>query len=89
MLRISPVESAGTCLILRLEGRVAGPWVEELCRICESSLTGHPGLRLDLTDVSYIDVGGLSVLTRLQSRGVQLMNCSPFVEEQLKATVTR
>lgn len=84
MLRISRVESPDAATLIRLEGQVRGPWVEELRRACEQFLATGNGLILDLTDVSFIDMDGVALCRRLADRKVRLLRCSPFVAEQLK-----
>jgi len=88
MLRISPVESAGSRVVLRLEGRVIGPWVTELGRACETILD-HPdaSLTLDLHGVTFLDPDGVALVRRLLARGpggVAAINGSPFVTELLR-----
>jgi ABC-type transporter Mla MlaB component len=85
MLKISQVATANHSVTLKLEGRVVGPWVDELRRICELVLSESRKLKLDLADVSFADAGGVRLLSGIKSRGVWLQNCSAFVEEQLKA----
>ena len=88
MLRISPVESGNhhtrACVLLRLEGRVVGPWVAELGMACEKILGEGQALELDLAEVSFLDPAGISLLANVRSRGVELVDCSPFIAEQLK-----
>jgi hypothetical protein len=67
-----------------VEGRVGGPWVEELHRACAQVLATGSKLVLDLTDVSFIDLDGVALCRYLQSRHVTFLHCSPFVAEQLK-----
>ena len=86
MLRINPSDSSNHHVILRLEGRVAGPWVIELWKACEKVLSDGQVLELNLADVSFVDPAGVALLTRVRTRGVQLADCSPFLKEQLKAT---
>jgi len=85
MLKISQAATRNHCMALKLEGRLVGPLVAELLRICEPLLAGEDKLNLDLSDVSYVDGEGAAVLTVFKSRGVKLTNCSPFVEQQIKA----
>lgn len=85
MLRISPVESPDGALVLRLEGRVIGPWVEELRRSCEEVLSTGGRLSIDLSNVSFVDRNGVELLRSLKNRDMALLTCSPFVREQLKA----
>lgn len=73
MLRITPVQPA----TYRLEGRLVGPWVDELRATCRS--LPPSALRLDLSAVSYVDETGVSLLDELRRLGVDLSPCSPFV----------
>ena len=89
MLRISRVATAdGKEVLLRLEGQVTGPWVEELRRVCDEAAgdNGHRAHRLvlDLGDVLFVDANGVALFRGLTARRVVLTHCSPFVAEQLK-----
>jgi ABC-type transporter Mla MlaB component len=86
MLRISPVDGGNHHVMLRLEGRVAGPWVAELLKACEKLLGEGRTLKLHLAGVSFVDPNGVLLLSNLKSRGISLIECSPFVEEQLKSS---
>ncbi len=83
MLKISDF---GTDLdvILRLDGQVAGRWVELLRSSCELALRRGARLTLDLGHVSFADEGGIVLLTSLIERRVRLVNASPFMAEQMK-----
>ena len=91
MLRITGGTSADRTIdseALRLEGQVAGPWVEELRRVC-NELIGMSGaadrpIVLDLTNVSFVDANGVALFRELTARQASLTNCSVFVAEQLK-----
>ena len=86
MLRISPIESGNHHAILQLEGTVAGPWVAELKNVCEQVLSEGRPLKLNLADVTFVDQQAALLLLNFRLRGVQLVACSPFVEEQLNTT---
>jgi hypothetical protein len=86
MLKISQAGTRNHSVILKLEGRVVGPWVGELRRICEPLLAEDGALKLDLAEVSYLDEEAVVALNNLKSRGVKLKNCSPFVEQQIKSS---
>ena len=85
MLKISQPTPANHAVMLKLEGRVIGPWVNELQRECERLLRERGTLTLDLADVEFVDRAGVSLFLNLKSRGVSLTKCSPFVAEELKA----
>jgi len=42
-------------------------------------------LSVDLREVTFVDRDGVELLCGLRGRQVALVNCSPFVAEQLKA----
>ena len=86
MLKISPTGKSGKSISLKLEGRVIGAWVDELRQICETLLGKGRKLTLDMGDVSFADQEGVTVLADFKSRGVTLINCSPFVDKQLKSS---
>ena len=85
MLRITPIESGNHKIVLRLEGRLSGPWVGELGEACEKVLSVGNTLVLNLAEVSFLDRVGIDLLTSIQARGVELADCSMFVTEQLKS----
>ena len=84
MLKISE-PTANHTVTLKLEGRLIGPWVNELRKACEALLTSGRLLALNLAEVEFVDRNGVALLSALQLRGVSLAECSPFLREQLKA----
>ena len=88
MLRISPVDPGTHHFVLRLEGRIGGPWVIELCEACEKIIAEGRPLKLDMAEVSYLEPAGIALLSSISARGVKLLACSPFVAEQLKVATS-
>lgn len=86
MLKISKLEPVNHAVVLRLEGRVVGPWVAELQKSCEAALADGRSLKLHLADLEFMDTQGVALLSRLRSRGVVLLECPPFAAEQLKVS---
>jgi hypothetical protein len=88
MLRISKLADHEGQAVLRLDGEVVGPWVDELARICaEATSRDHaqaPGLILDLTGVSFLDAKAIALLRGLVTGHVSVTNYSVFIGEQLK-----
>lgn len=87
MLRVTNVARGdGQPTRLRLEGRLSGPWVDELRRVCSGLLDGDGGggLELELSEVSFVDAAGMALLRSLARSGVEFTNLSAFVAEQLK-----
>ena len=85
MLRITVVESSKIAVTLRVEGRITGPWVEELRTACSvHTFPGEVQLSLELGDISFADAAGIALLKELRNRGVGLVGTTPFLTEQLK-----
>lgn len=71
MLRITINErEGGAATRLILEGRVAGPWAEELDRVWGEAAPrlGASKLTIDVRDVTYADAAGKSVLVKIFSQ---------------------
>jgi len=83
MLRIWRIESAPGEVILRLEGSLVGPWVNELRRCSAAVCNNGQQLSLDLTEVLFVDSKGLELLRTLRKSNVGLTGCSPLLAEQL------
>jgi hypothetical protein len=85
MLRITVVESNALAVTLRVEGRIAGPWVEELRTTCNVHNAPDPiQLHLELEDVSFADAEGIAYLKELRDQGVGLYHVSPFLREMFR-----
>lgn len=85
MLRIVAAGNPGTSTTLTVEGRVVGPWVDELRGSCQRILVTGAELTLDLQEVAFVERDGLELLQSLVDRGVTVVNCPAFVREQLRA----
>jgi ABC-type transporter Mla MlaB component len=83
MLKITTITNHEVGRTLRLEGKLVGPWVEELALVCDESAHQHDRLRLDLSAVSFVDAAGVALLRELLRRGVALAECSGLVAELL------
>ena len=64
-----------------LEGKLVGPWVEELERGWESALAANPSrmMLVDLFDVSFIDSEGRSLLARMRQKGARLLSTGVLI----------
>jgi STAS domain len=69
MLRITVLEDANEHVI-RLEGKIIGPWVEEFARTWRSQepSRGSKDLRLDLRGVGFVDVNGQRLLHEIYQK---------------------
>lgn len=66
-------DAAPDSISLILEGRLAGPWVEELTSYWHEMLANQQNCTMiDLTGVTFIDANGKALLTGLWQRGAEL-----------------
>jgi len=84
VLRISIIHRADEGIQFQLEGRLIGPWVEELRRLSDQALSQQKTVSLDLQKVWFVDLHGVELLRYLAKKQVTQINCSPFVSQQLK-----
>lgn len=84
MLKISMINESEQRVRLALEGRLVGPWVDELRKESEQQLAEAKALRLDLAKVLFADSRGVALLRELADRRVEYVNCSTFLTQQLK-----
>lgn len=81
-LRISIQESDQSIGFI-LEGRIVGPWVEELKRAWMELVPrlGGKQLQLDLRNVTYSDAGGKDVLREIVGKTqAELITSSPWTQ---------
>jgi hypothetical protein len=74
MLRIT-IHDNPEVLTFQLEGRLAGPWVQELHDCWESKLASRrpSATRLDLRGVTYVDASGKQLLAELHRQRAELL----------------
>jgi anti-anti-sigma regulatory factor len=73
MLRLRTFSRSGGTLLV-LEGRLAGPWVDELAR-CWARLRDEEyatPIRIDLDGVTFVSAAGKALLARLHDDGAIL-----------------
>jgi anti-anti-sigma regulatory factor len=68
-----------------LYGQLSGPWVAELESNWEKRRFESPGRRcvVDLTDVTFIDERGESVLRAMRSQGAEFVACGVDTKQVL------
>jgi anti-anti-sigma regulatory factor len=82
VLRIT-VEQNSEAVILKLEGRVAGPWVAELNRLWEETAPNlaQRKLTLDLRETTYADACGIRMLQAIYTRtGAAILASTPWTQ---------
>ena len=71
MLKIT-TRSENTLDILELEGRLAGPWNEELKECWRQAAGAEREVRVVLKHVTFIDDAGIALLAAMHRAGVAL-----------------
>ena len=84
MLKISVTNQSNEVTQFQLEGKLVGPWVEELRRLSDEALARQEAVSLDLEKVWFIDAQGIALLRDLAAKRVAQLNCSQFISQQLK-----
>ena len=69
---------------LKLEGRLAGEWVELLEGECLQCLKEKRKVRLDFSDVTFVNEKGLKMLGRLAEENIEIIDHSGLIKNSLK-----
>ena len=83
MLKITRTVLSEKEITLQLDGRVTGQWVQLLKDTAESVLRDGISLNVDLTNITFIDCGGIALIRNLIQRGVRHLNPPLFVADQI------
>ena len=82
MLRIT-VEETPEAIVVKLEGRLTGPWVDELDRLWEQTAPGlnERELSIDLRQTTFADAGGIRILKAIYSQtGARILASTPWTQ---------
>jgi anti-anti-sigma regulatory factor len=79
MLRITSLAVPESATVLKLEGKLLGPWIGELNIACRKADLENQPVILDLSSLSFVDSQGITALHELRSRGYQFEGCSALV----------
>jgi anti-anti-sigma regulatory factor len=85
MLRITRLRSNDATTLLKLEGKLLEPWIEELRRSIDDAPNS---VKLDLSALTFADAAGAHALADLLRRGVILTACSGFIAALLHVEKT-
>jgi anti-anti-sigma factor len=93
MLKVTTTNQNQT-VTLKLEGKLAGPWVQEVTRVWDDTAqTPRSGYVVDLRSVTFIDSPGKALLATMSQHGAQLIatDCLTrnIVDEILKESYSR
>ena len=85
MLRITPLVAKEKA-ILKLEGKLRGPWVSELARVWKGvwRRTGLKRIRVDLRALSFVDERGKDVLIAMRQDGAEFVADDPLISALLE-----
>ena len=84
MLKISVTIQSSQATSFQLEGKLVGPWVEELRRLSDAALASGQAVSLDLERVWFVDSKGIALLRNLEKQKVAQINCSQFISQQVQ-----
>jgi len=87
LLKITTIRESDTTII-KLEGRLAGPWIEELERVW-NEVVQYGSMAIDLSDVTFVSSEGRQLLKSMHGQGVELRSRSlltQFIIGQIKNT---
>jgi RNA polymerase sigma-70 factor (ECF subfamily) len=87
VLRISVTSDSDVSIQFQLEGKLIGPWVEELRQLSNTALLRNKTITLDLKKLWFTDLEGAGLLRDLYQRKVFQINCSQFIGQQLLAVL--
>ena len=87
MLRITQTIS-DLNTVLRIEGKLLAPWIDELRTTAETARAGGRSLTLDLARLSYADSAGIALLSELVRQGISVSACSGYIAALLPASRT-
>jgi ABC-type transporter Mla MlaB component len=73
MLKVTTTNQNQT-ITLKLEGKLAGPWVQEVTRVWDDTARSpRDGYVIDLRSVTFIDNPGRALLETMSRHGAQLI----------------
>lgn len=85
MLRIT-IDEGEESVVLRLEGQLIGPWVEDVEQCWRRAFTtlGSRTVQVDLSAVSFVDASGGALLVRMHEAGFRLAGTGPATSQLLQ-----
>ena len=90
MLRITEISDDGEEIVMKLEGKVIGVWVDDLKRVCLFHRDErNRAVVLDFSGVTFVEARGLEMLKDLKGDRVRIVNCSPFINSLLSRFIKR
>jgi ABC-type transporter Mla MlaB component len=85
MLRLSRIAGMHPAQTIKLEGKLLGPWVDEVRQACAACTGPSSRIRLDLSGLTFVDAAGVELLLDLIDRGIEIAACTRYVAELLRS----
>ena len=82
MLRITIQKDSGPAA-LKLEGKLAGPWMEELKNVWRFGIATE-AILFDLFDVSFVDASGKDLFAQMWQGGPEFVADSPLMNQVIE-----
>ncbi len=79
MLRITVITDE-TEVVLKLDGRLAGPWVDELRNTVLLTGAWRRSLQIDVSGLTYAEENGEEAICWLHKMGARFVGKGPFLE---------
>jgi anti-anti-sigma regulatory factor len=81
MFKIEKV-AEGNAIVLRLMGRINAQHLDELNQLIPEA--NRKLVKLDLSEVTLVDLNVIRFLGDQEGRGVELVGCSPYIREWIQ-----
>jgi hypothetical protein len=85
MFKVEKV-AEGNATVLRLVGRINAQHLDQLNQLITDA--NRKLVKLDLSEVTLVDVGVVRFLGDQERRGVELVKCSPYIREWIQREQT-
>jgi anti-anti-sigma regulatory factor len=86
MLRLTRSALTHATQTIKLEGKLLGPWVDEVRKECAAGTDPSGWTSLDLSALTFVDAVGAGLLRDLIDRGIEVVACSTYVAELLRSS---
>jgi len=86
MMKVTHVAEDEESVTLKIEGRIAGEWIDVLKEECLLYLEKKARLMLDFSEVSYIDDSGVKALKAMDRKRISLIGASLFLSGLLEGS---
>jgi hypothetical protein len=84
VLRLTRIAGTHWAQIIKLEGKLVGPWVDEVSKACAAGADPSNRINLDLSALIFVDAAGERLLRELIARGIEVVACSSYVAALLR-----